>query len=149
MKFLEKAEQKITKIIAEFLKCLRLESNLSFVRWGNILSSLKKSGDFEFDIPFEEDPAKLMLLFESGKYCPPYNYLATLTDICSLEDGLEWVLKYLETSFKSLNGESDRRDTIALLNFYYKKNAGKIKEILNSPYHDNLLNFSHSKFARE
>ena len=146
---LEKAEQKIAKIIAEFLKHLRLKSDLSFAQLGNILAASRKSGDFEFDFPFEKKPAEIMLLFEGGEYCPPYNYLKVLTDICSGDRELEWILNFLETSFKSSNERSDRRYTIALLDLYYKKNAEKIEEIINSDNSnnsDNLLNFSHSKF---
>ena len=143
----EKVERFITKLITDFLKNLRLKKHCSPVQLGNTLVAMKKSGNLECDTCFKKSPAKIVRLFESGDFCPPYDYMDAIAQTFSAEEDFEQVLRFIEKNGANSKDEiMSRAGTILLLNIYYKKNADKVEKIINSSVSgDNLLDFCQYK----
>ena len=148
-KITEEIEYHITDLISIILKESRLEKSLSLTQLGNLLVTLKKSGKLKFPFLSEKNAAKLVGLFESGDYCPPYSYIETVVELCWQKPRLEDFLSALETEFGYQNGLRERRSsTVALLDIYYKKHAHEIeKDVgpINPTNSNNLFDFCQYK----
>ena len=145
----ERAEQAITLFIAEWLENVRTKGKFSFVQLGNWLLGLKKAGNLELAILNKKTASKIVRLFETGNFCPLYEYLEAVASACSREEELEGILDSIEIEFGLKKEESKYKVITILLGIYYKKRLSKIEEIINSSNVDNLSNFSHSKFKKE
>ena len=141
----EKTERAITLFIAEWLKDIRTKRKFSSIQLGNWLTGLKKTRNFELAILNKRTASKIVRLFETGEFCPSYEYLEAVANACSREDDLECILNSIEIEFGPQKEKSEREIIIALLNIYYKKELSNIEKIINPNTFDNLLNFPQYK----
>ncbi len=132
----EKTSKSIMCLIANFLKDIRQRGQLSPEQLGKRISALKKTGFLGVSFPKGARLSKIVSLFESGIFCPPYSYLEAVTAICSAKEELEHLMSSIEDQFEPHKGKTERADTMALIDVLYQKRIEDMGKIL-SPQNSN------------
>ncbi len=127
----EKKSESIVSLIANFLKDIRQRGQLSPEQLGKRLSALKKTGILGVSYPKGARLSKIVSLFETGIFCPPYSYLEAVTAICSTKEELEHLMVSIEDLFEPHKGKTERADTMALIDILYQKRIEDMGKILS------------------
>ena len=140
----EKNNKPIVEMAAAFLKNIRLEQNLSHVELANIFLASKKIKNSKSSFLLKKNFFKVVRLFESGDYCPPYDFLYDIAEIFSKESELEILLDSINKEFPPPNEGQDHSYIVCLLNVFYEKKKEYIESIIN-PINQNVLEFDQYK----
>ncbi len=136
--------QLMIRSVANFLKDVRVKSNLSHFQLRDQIANLEKINFIRYTFPDGVNSLKLVKIFESGKFCPPYGYLEAVSLACKKEKELEQLLNSIESWFDSSGEEEGRSILISLMDVLYLKerdeiNSKDVKKTLDELVFDNHL----------